>query len=341
LEEHGSYSSAISRILSLKKSGKYQDAEDEIRHELEKNPDHLLLKVSLADLYLYRGRLAEARIIVEEVLTQDPQHPQALAVLGDIFLKQHSFQEALECYQQAFNRDPRPYLNLKTARVLKEMEEYEEALQELNKALVVKPGSLAFLKEKAFILNRMKRYDEAMETYGKVNEISPNDPFVQKEILRLRSRTRPDEQVLKELQRVVGMDSKKDDAQMHGLLAQKLKEAGQVREAVAEYGTAAKLAPGNLFFVKQQGFCLHELKRYDEAIRCLSEVFRRDPTDFFVRSALEKSFGARGDLTGLLDLYEKTSQLHRSQKFLLGKIRKIRRQLGHPQVPPLPSEGED
>ena len=70
----------------------------------------------------------------------------------------------------------------------------------------------------------------------------------------MRSRTRPETQVLKELQTVIGMESKKGDAQVHGLLAQKLKGAGQVREAAVEYGKASILEPQNPYFLKQQGF---------------------------------------------------------------------------------------
>jgi tetratricopeptide (TPR) repeat protein len=326
--EKEAFNSTAARVKNLKESRRYDEAEEEIRRALEREPDQPHFKLSLADLYLRQGKVTESRVLVEEVLIQNPQHPQALCVLGDIFFKQRSYREAFECYQQAFNRDPRSYLTLKIARAFKEMGKHEEALQELEKVLIVKPESLSFLREKAFLLNRIKRYDRALEVFEKVKKISPDDPFIQKEILRLRSRTRPDDQVLRELQKVIGMDSMKGDAQMHGLLAQKLKGAGQVREAEAEYRTAARLAPDNLYFVKQQGFCLYELERYQEASRSLSEVFRSDPTDYYVRSALEKSFEALSDLKGLLNLYEETFRLHPGQKFLLGKIKKIRKQLG-------------
>jgi len=192
---------------------------------------------------------------------------------------------------------------------------------------VINPGNIPFLKEKALLLNRLKRYDEALEIYEKLRVLAPGDSFVQKEILRLRARDRPQDQVLNDLQKVVGMDSKRDDAQMHGLLAEKLKGAGQVREAAAEYGAAAQLEPKNLYFIKQQGFCLYRLKKYGETIRSLSEVFKRDPSDYFVRSALEKSFEAEGNLKGLLDLLEETLHLHPDQKSLLGKIKRIRKRL--------------
>jgi tetratricopeptide (TPR) repeat protein len=315
------------RIRILKKSRRYSEAEEEIRHELQKTPEQSLLKTSLADLYLRQGRSIEARILIEEVLARDPQHPEALAVLGDLFIKERSPQRALECYRQAYSRDPKPYLILKTARAFKEMKLFDNALQELEKILVVKPKSLPFLKEKALILNRMKRFDQALETLERIKEISPDDAFVQKEILRLRSRRRPGTQLVKELQTVIGMESKKDDAQLHGLLAQGLKGAGMVKEAAVEYKRASNLQPNNPYFLKQQGFCHYRQKEYDQAIHCLKEAFQKDPSDYVVRKTLERSYEVQGDLGGFLTLLEETLLQHPEQKSLLGTIRRVRTRL--------------
>jgi len=314
-------------IRFLKERGRFGKAEEEIQRELGKNPDQPLLKTSLADLYLRQGRLAEGRILAEEVLSGDPQHPQALSVLGDLLLKQRFPRKALDCYRQASLRDSRPYLILKIARALKEMKQYGEALQELEKVLVVKPDNLPFLKEKGVILNRMKKFDLALDTFERIKGISPEDPFVQKEILRLRSRSRPETQVLKELQTVVGMNSKKGDAQMRGLLAQKLKGAGLVREAAAEYKAASALEPSNPYFLKQQGFCHYREGNYAEAISCLEEVFRRAPSDYVVRKTLENSYEAQGEARRFLDLLEEVYRQHPDQRPLLGTIRRIRKKL--------------
>ena len=67
---------------------------------------------------------------------------------------------------------------------------------------------------------------------------------------------------------------------------------------------------------------------YDEAIRCLSEAFRKDPSDYYVRGTLEKSYRALGNLKGLLDLLEETSRQHPEQKSLLGTIKKLRKRMG-------------
>jgi len=123
------------RIRILKESGRYSEAEEEIRSELQENPEQSFLKASLADIYVRQGRLTEARILVEEVLARDPQHPEGLSVMGDLFIKQRFPQKALECYRQAFSRNPKPYLVLKAARAFKEMKLFDDALQELERFL--------------------------------------------------------------------------------------------------------------------------------------------------------------------------------------------------------------
>jgi len=301
--------------------------EEEFCRELEKNPNKNFLKIRLSEIYLRQGRLNEGRILVEEVLSQDPQNTRALSILGDILFKKRLFKEALECYREAINRDSRPYLYLQSARVLKEIGRFEEALKELEKVLIKEPRNLSFLKEKGIILNRMKRFDQALETFERAKEVSPNDSFVRKEILRLKSRTRPEDQILKELKTVISMDSKKDDAQIYGLLGEKLKERGQVKEASEAYGRALELEPNNLYFLKQKGFCLYRMERYDEAIQCLSEAFRKDTSDFIVRSTLKKSFEAKGDLKGFLHLLEEASFSHPEDKKLWGIIKGVRKKL--------------
>ncbi len=328
MEQEESYSSLPGRILSLKKKGRFEEAEKEIRRGLERSPYDPFLKTSLADIYLRQGRLVEGRILAEEVLVQNPLYPDALSILGDFFLRQRSLLKAVECYRQAYNCDPKPYFILKSARAFKEIGNFLEALQELDKVLVANPESLPFLKEKGLILSRMKKFDQALVIFEKVKDLSPEDLFVKKEILRLRSRARPETEVLKELQTVIGMESKKGDAQVHGLLAQKLKGAGQVREAAAEYGKASSLEPQNPYFLKQQGFCLYRMGNYNGAIQCLSEAFRKAPSDYYVRGTLEKSYEALGNLKGLLNLLEETFRQHPERKFLLGMMKKVRKRMG-------------
>ena len=311
----------------LKRKGKFEEAERELSEALEEDPGHSLLKSSLADLYLRQGKLIEAKILAEEVLAVDPQYPQALVVLGEISFKDNDLDEALDCFRHAFRKDPRPYLTLRIARTLRDMEQYEEALETLNTVLVAQRENTLFLKEKAVILNRMQRWNEALELYEKLRALDPEDRFVRKEILRLKGLSRSDKRLVKELEAVVNVPSRRDDAQLHGLLAQKLRETDQVREAAAEYQTASSLDPNNLYFVKQQGFCHYRLKEYGEAVECLGQAFRKDPGDFIVKTTLEKIYNTLGRLDEFLCLLEDVLRLHPHNVKVMGTIKKIKKLL--------------
>jgi tetratricopeptide (TPR) repeat protein len=307
--------------------GSLLDSEETIRKALQENPDDLSLKIRLADFYLRKHRLTETRILVEEVLSLDPQHHEALSLLGDLFMKDRIFERAIDCYRQAYGKAPNDYLVLKTARAFKEMKRYDDALQELEKVLVVKPRHFTFLREKALLLLRMNRQTEALETFEKARVIRPDDAYVQKEILRLRSVDKSNEQTIAEIRRMTSMPSKKDDPQLHGLLADKLENAGQIREAAAEYKIASDLQPDNVFFLKKQGYCYYHEKDYDQALRCLAEAFRRNPSDFYVRGTVKKIYEIRGDLGGFLRLLEEVLKRHPHEKTLYGAIKKVRKEL--------------
>jgi len=250
-----------------------------------------------------------------------------LLIQGDLFLKDNSAQEALRYFQEAMNIDPKSFLALRVARALREMGQYDEALQVLDAPLASQGNRIALLREKALILNRMKQHGEALRVYEKILEIEPSDRFVQKEIMRLRSLSQPGEKVVSELKRVVGLSSKKDNPQLRGLLAQKLKDIGEVREAVAEYQTASNLDPMNPYYLRQEGFCHYRLKDYNQAFRCLSEALRKNPSDFIAKDTLLKICRITGRLEEFLSLLEEISMLHPQYKRLLGTIKKIKKEL--------------
>jgi len=315
------------RAKDLKKRGDFLDAERELKEALEDEPDHFLLKASLADLYLRQDRLTEAKILAETILSLDPEYPQARYILGEIFFKEKSFDQALQCFRHASQKDPRPYMILRVARTLRNMERYEEALETLDSILVSDRQNMGFLKEKGLVLGRMERWEQALEIYEKLREMDPNDSFVRKAIYDIKGKDRPADKLIRELEMVVTLPSGKDDPQLHGLLGQKLKKAGKLKEAIAEFRKAQRLDLKNVFFLKHEGFCHYQLKDYDNAIQTLSEAFRNDPTDYIVKSTLNKLYATTGNLEGFMLLLEDISMEHPHNVKLMGTLKKIRKQV--------------
>jgi tetratricopeptide (TPR) repeat protein len=315
------------RAKDLRRQGKFAEAEQELFEALEQAPQHSLLKSSLANLYVRQGKILEAKILVEEILAMDPQCSQALVVRGEIAFKEKNMKEALESFRHAWQLDQQSYLTVRIARTLKEMERYSEALETLDSSLVADKENPRLLKEKALVLNRLDRRQEALELYEKLRVLEPQDRFVQKEILRLKGMRRSDHKVIKELQTTVNIPSQQDNAQLHGLLAQKLKKAGQVREAAAAYRTATRLEPDNPYFLKQQGFCHYSLGEHEQALECLGQAFHKDPSDYYVKGTLEKIYNSLGRLEEFLDLLEEAYHLHPHNVKLLGTIKRLRKLL--------------
>ena len=310
----------------LKKKGDYHEAERELKEALEEQPDHPLLTAALAELYLRQNRPMEAKILAEAVLSSDPQYPQALYVLGEVYFRGDNFDEALQCFRQACQKDTSPYLILRVAKTLREMRRYEEALETLDSVLVKERENPRFLKERALILNRMKRSEEALRVYERVQELDPNDTFVRKEIYRLKGLKRPDQKVIKELKRVVNLPSREDDAHLHGLLGQRLKKAGKLEEAVAEFQTARRLAPGDLYFLRQEGFCHYRLGAFQEAIQALSQAFREDPNDYIVRRTLKKMYLSTKNISGFIALLEDVLKDHPHNVKLIGILKRVKKE---------------
>jgi len=315
------------RAKNLKKTGQYHEAEEELRNALQDAPDHPLLKASLAELYLRQDRLTEARMLSESILSLDPQYPQAKYLMGEISFKEDRLEEALQYFYQATQKNPSYYAFQRLARTLRKMKRYEEALDTVNSALVKYKNNLPLLKEKALVLSRMRHWDEALRIYQKAKELDPKDKFVVKEIYKLRGMDRDDEKVIKELQMVLSLPSEKDNQQLHGLLGQKLKEAAKWKEAAVEFHTAWLLSSGDVFFLKQEGYCHYHLGNYEKATKYLGEAFKKKPNDYILKATLKKLYTTTGNLKLFAGLIEETLKDHPHNVKLMGALKGIKKQI--------------
>ena len=315
------------RSLTLKKQRAFHEAEKELIEALDEQPDHPLLKSSLAQLYLIQDRLSEASVLAESVLALDPQYAQALYVQGEIFFKEKKLNDALLCFQHAYQKEPKPYLLLSLVKTLRELRRYQEALENLDTALTGDRDNLRFQKEKALILNRMARYEDALKIYEKIAKFDPKDAFVRKEVYRLKGMKRPDDKLIEELEKVVRLPARENDAQLHGFLGQKLQKGGKLKEAAAELRRARELEPNNPYFVKQEGFCRYKLKEYPEAMRLLGQAFRKDPNDFVVKNTLKKIYLNAGDIQGFISLLEEVLKEHPQHVKLMGTLKSLQKKV--------------
>jgi tetratricopeptide (TPR) repeat protein len=315
------------KAIDLRKRGQFREAEDELKEALDEQPESPALRASLAQVYLRQERLIEARSLADSILAENPQYPESLYVLGEIFSRQNRLEDALQSYRQAALGDKRPYLFLRIARTLRRMERYEEALATLEPVLLSKKDNRSFLKEKALTLNRMGRSEAALAVYEELRRLDPGDNFVRKEVVRLKSENRSRESTIQELEKVIQIPSQKNDAQMHGLLGQELKDSGRLLEAAAAFHRAGELEPGNPYFTKQEGWCYYGLGEYAKAVECLSLAFQKDPHDYYVRGALQKIYTSTGRIRDFVHLLEAILKEHPDQVKLMGILNSMKKKM--------------
>jgi Tfp pilus assembly protein PilF len=91
---------------ALREQGRGSDAAAAFRHALTLDPQHEGAKVGLAQQYLSSGSVAQARTLLEDVLSSNPALPEAHYALGQALELQGDRVGAIRAYSEFIRRAP-------------------------------------------------------------------------------------------------------------------------------------------------------------------------------------------------------------------------------------------
>ncbi|TGN40984.1 tetratricopeptide repeat protein [Marinobacter confluentis] len=107
------------RAMQLDSSGRFQDAEEDLRHILETEPDNAVALNALGYIITTRSnRYDEARALIEQALAQDPENPAILDSMGWVLFKQGDSERALDYLTRAWEAYPDPEVAAHLGEVL-------------------------------------------------------------------------------------------------------------------------------------------------------------------------------------------------------------------------------
>ena len=169
---------------------------------------------------------------------------------GDLYKKANTFyelqryQEALNNYQQAIEIKPE-YAQAWNgqAKALYELDSHQEALSAYDKAIELEPNYLDSWKGRGFALNKLKRYQEAIYSFDKALKLQPESP----EILNAKG------QALSNLKRY--------------------------DEAINSYDKAVEFNPDYDQALYNKAWVLYSLKRYKDALNTYEQVINLKPNN--------------------------------------------------------------
>ncbi|MGA1846741.1 tetratricopeptide repeat protein [Deferribacter abyssi] len=106
LEEQPDSKVFMPLAIAYLKLGKYDEAIDICIKGLDKNPNYLAAKTVLAQAYLEKGMIAEAKALLIEVTTLNKDNYRANKLLGDIYRSENNLEKALFYYRNALYVTP-------------------------------------------------------------------------------------------------------------------------------------------------------------------------------------------------------------------------------------------
>jgi len=135
------------------------------------------------DIYLQMGKqlaredkLDEALEALRKVPESKPQYAEAMFEVGLIHLRRGAPQAAVELLRKAQARGyQHQRLHLQLARVLGNLERYDEALRELDTVLEVSPDLADGHYQRAIALDHLGRYAEAVEAFRAAIRLCPTE----------------------------------------------------------------------------------------------------------------------------------------------------------------------
>ena len=211
------------------------------------------------------GRLAEAKVLYQQILLAQPRYPDALHLLGVIFLQSGDNSKAVEMISQAIAirpGDPAPYMNIGLA--LKALGRADEAIKNYDKAIALKPGYADAWNNRGAAYQDLKRLDEALASYDKAIALQPGfaEGFNNRGAV-LRDLKQPDE-ALASYDKALAL--KPGFAEAFSNRGAVLHDLRRLDEALADYDRAITLAPGYADAWNNRAAVLRDFKRLDEAL---------------------------------------------------------------------------
>ncbi len=239
------------------------------------NKPHLIqlqdteILLTLSEAYQQAGSLDEALAHSERAIALDAASPRPLLQCGEIALAMERCDLAEEYAQVALQREPkRPDVILFAAKVLKQQERWNEALNVIERGLLGATGVTPLLIERARLVRKIKGPQPALSL----------------------------------VQDILRQDS--DNTEALALLAHAQFDNGDLKAAEAAIHSGLRLDPNQPDLNLLMGRIQHKAGQLDQAIHYLSEAIRQKPTTVDAYIELGKTYQERREDMQALRIYQ-------------------------------------
>jgi tetratricopeptide (TPR) repeat protein len=149
---------------------------EELIETVKKDPKDDDSAAKLAEAYLRRGKVADAKKLAEGILERDPNHAGGCVVKAKLLARAGDEEEANAMLQKALKAKPDdPKLLSAVGKLLVEQKKYEEAAKLLEKGRSVAPLDGDWLEQLARIYKETKDNDKLIPILSTMVSLDPDD----------------------------------------------------------------------------------------------------------------------------------------------------------------------
>jgi tetratricopeptide (TPR) repeat protein len=273
--------------VDLQKSGRTDEAIDQLRIAFRENPDLPGGHVTLGDAYYSKSNWNEARHEFELATKAQPEIAETHNNLGNALLQLGQVQDAAAQYAEAIRLKPAyadPHCGLGNA--LTAENDLPGAVREYREALKIDPDKAAALTDLGFALLQLGRDDEAVQQLGEAARLKPDDAEALVNLAIAQGQAGHTPGALATFQQALQRDPR--NPAIYYNRANLLFQAGRLQEAMTDYRQALELKPDYAEAHNNLGAALLRSGRRAEAAAEFHAALKIDPTYADARNNLAR-----------------------------------------------------
>ncbi|MCZ8039749.1 MAG: tetratricopeptide repeat-containing serine protease family protein, partial [Microcystis sp. LE17-20A] len=142
------------------------------RENLKKFHSSILQKQSV--VYRYLENYEQALTVINQAISLVPNNPNSYNEKLAVLYQLKRYDEGLAAINQAINLAPRAAWYLNRGLLYSDLQKYELALSDYNKAIDINPNYAKAYNNRGFLYHNQQKYELALSDYNKAIDINPN-----------------------------------------------------------------------------------------------------------------------------------------------------------------------
>jgi len=263
--------------LSQIRQGKLDDALINLEKIISLDPKYGKAYLDIAEIQIKKGNLNEAAKSIENALSIDDKLPEAWQMLGELYLKQKKYKRALTAFQNAILYNPNSSMLYELiGKTYLLMGDTSKARYMIQKSLDIDKNNTHALEYLGDIYVKQGEYEKAIECYQRILDLGVKSYIVMWKIGIARYKLREYSKALQSF-----LDALKIKTTYKTLIsvARTYYVMKKFRYALTYLEMAQKLKPKGYLVMKYKAMVLPRVKRTNEAMKLINELLARKPDD--------------------------------------------------------------